>query len=209
MTDPAPSADPAATADPATPAACAPTVASWPQAEVPAAVRRQIALLERAAWPDAVSAKLSHDEALRPVCLALLDGEAVVAALAVLSEDLVHAGERYEASGLSAVVTDPGRRRRGYGSRLVGAALALMTESGTDVGLLTCDRELETFYARAGWTALRGAVLVGGVPADPLPSDGLGKTVMAAFLSERARRNAAAFRRARIALYPGTIDRLW
>ena len=185
------------------------TVARWPQAAVPPAARRQIAALEREAWPDARSGELAHDEALRPVCLALLEGEVVVAALAVLSKPLEHDGERYAASGLSAVVTDPRRRRRGHGTRLVKAGLALMREAGVDLGLLTCDAELVAFYEGAGWTALPGAVLVGGTPAAPLPSDGFAKTVMATFLSDRARRNAAAFRRARIELYPGTIDRLW
>ncbi len=186
-----------------------PIVACWPQAAVPAAVRRQIAVLERGAWPDAASAELAHDEALSPVCLALLADDTVVAALAVLSKRLVHAGERFETSGLSAVVTDGRWRRRGHGTHLVRAAGELMQESGADLGLLTCDPELETFYGRAGWSPLPGAVLVGGTPAAPLPSDGLGKTVMAAFLSDHARRHAAAFRRARIELYPGTIDRLW
>jgi predicted N-acetyltransferase YhbS len=186
-----------------------PTVASWPQAGVPAIVRRQIAALERSAWPGAMTAELAHDEDLRPVCLALLDGDTVVAALAVLSKRIEHGGERYEASGLSAVVTESRRRRRGHGTRLVEAGLAFMAQAGADLSLLTCDRELEAFYGRAGWTALPGAVLVGGTPAEPLPSDSLDKIVMAAFLSDRARRNAGAFRRARIELYPGTIDRLW
>jgi hypothetical protein len=100
-------------------------------------------------------------------------------------------------------------RGRGYGGRIVRAAYETIAASGADLGIFTCDRPLGPFYESAGWTILPGAVLVGGTPDDPFPSDQWDKVTLAAFFSERARRGAGRFAGARIGLYPGTIDRLW
>jgi hypothetical protein len=113
-------------------------------------------------------------------------------------------------AGLSAVVTDEAVRGRGHGTTLVAEARRLLeAEADADLGIFTCDRGLQRFYERAGWEHLPGAVLVGGTPDDPFPSDGLGKVTLAAFFTERARAAAPTFVGARIALYPGRIDRLW
>jgi GNAT superfamily N-acetyltransferase len=186
--------------------------ASYPEAEVPVELRRQVVALQRQAWPSEGEPDLEpwHDPALRPRSLLLLDGDRVVAALDVLSKELAHAGERFAASGLSAVVTDEAVRGRGHGTTLVAEARRLLeAEADADLGIFTCDRGLQRFYERAGWEHLPGAVLVGGTPDDPFPSDGLGKVTLAAFFTERARAAAPTFVGARIALYPGRIDRLW
>jgi aminoglycoside 2'-N-acetyltransferase I len=72
-----------------------------------------------------------------------------------------------------------------------------------------CDAELKGFYGSAGWTHLPGSALVGGTPDDPFPSDALGKVVMAAFFTPKARVAEPTFIGAPIELYPGEIDRLW
>lgn len=179
----------------------------YPEAEVPEPLRRQVLRLRAQAWsPDGAD---FHDPALRPLSMLLvLDGE-VRSALDVLSTTVVHAGSRYEASGLSTVVTDQAHRGAGYGSRLVAAAKTLIGTSGADLGLFTCDRPLQAFYESAGWTALTDAVLVGGTREHPFPSDQFDKVTMAAFFSETAVRNAAQFEHCRIELYPGEIDKLW
>ncbi len=135
----------------------------------------------------------------------------VVSALDVLSKEIVHRGRRYRASGLSAVVTGRAHRGHGYGRQLVAAAREFIADSGADLGLFTCDRPLRGFYESAGWAVLDGAVLIGGTPREPFPSDapGFDKLTLAGFFSQRAQREAASFRNARIALHPGMIDRLW
>jgi GNAT superfamily N-acetyltransferase len=183
-------------------------IVTMPAAELPAGLRDRVRAIEDEAWPRE-GPGTGHDPALRPLSMLMLVDDRVVAALAVLSKPLLHAGELYAASGLSTVVTAAADRRRGYGRRLVEAARERIRSDGADLGIFTCDPPLQGFYERAGWTALDGAVLVGGTPAAPCPSDRLGKVTMAAFFSERAAARAATFEHARIELYPGEIDRLW
>jgi hypothetical protein len=91
----------------------------------------------------------------------------------------------------------------------VRAAYDTIAASGADLGIFTCDRPLGRFYESAGWTIVPGAVLVGGTPAEPFPSDQWDKVTLAAFFSAKAQRGARGFANARVALYPGTIDKLW
>ncbi len=118
----------------------------------------------------------------------LVEDGRVLAALDILSKPIEHAGETYAASGLSTVVTDEALRGRGYGRILVTAAREAIEASGADLGIFTCDRELGPFYESAGWEIVPGAVLVGGTPDDPFPSDQWDKVTLARFFSERAQR---------------------
>lgn len=52
-------------------------------------------------------------------------------------------------------------------------------------------------------------MLVGGTPDAPFPSDQWDKVTLAAFFSEKAQRGAREFVNSMIALYPGSIDKLW
>ena len=187
-------------------------VESYPAQSVPPGLLSQVAALRAEAWPAADDDRGPgpvHDPALRPVSMLLTEADTVVAALDILTKSISHRGQDYLASGLSTVVTCRARRRRGYGRELVSAARALIAVSGADLGIFTCDRPLQACYARAGWEALDGTVLIGGTPDNPLPSDQFDKVTVAAFCSARARRAAASFMHCRIALYPGDIDRLW
>jgi aminoglycoside 2'-N-acetyltransferase I len=140
--------------------------------------------------------------------LVVEDGR-VLAALDILSKSIVHRGETYAASGLSTVVTDHSERRKGYGKRLVEAAREAMRADRADLAIFTCDTPLAPFYESAGFAILEGAVLIGGTPADPLPSDRYDKVTLACFFTPRAKAHREDFVGARIELYPGEIDRLW
>jgi GNAT superfamily N-acetyltransferase len=183
----------------------------FPETDVPLALRRQMVALQDQAWPVPAPSGPApwHDPALSPVSMLLVREGRVLAALDILSKDLEHAGERWVASGLSAVVTDEAARGQGYGGRLVVAARERIATGGADIGLFTCDRALLAFYERAGWEHLPGTSIVGGTPEDPFPSDALGKVVLGGFFSARARARRDAFVGAAIQLYPGDIDRLW
>ncbi|MCP3758092.1 GNAT family N-acetyltransferase [Streptomyces sp. TBY4] len=186
--------------------------------ELPAGLAAQVAELEARAWP---GSSPGHDPELRPRTVLLLDADGRVASsLALLYKPVRLAdGRTYRAAGLSAVVTRDGVRGRGYGSRLVAAARAVLAaDPEVDLALFSCDPELVPFYRAAGFEVLPGTVLVGGTPAEPLATDapGLDKTVLGAFFGEgrtdgegRADRVRAAFTCIRVPLYPGTIDRLW
>ncbi|MGW2400960.1 GNAT family N-acetyltransferase [Kitasatospora sp. NPDC001664] len=183
---------------------------TFPEAQVPAELRSQVWRLQEVAWPSGgADPGTSHDPALAPESLLLVADGRVLAALDLLGKEIDHDGARYLARGLSCVVTDPAERGRGHGGRLVRAALEVVRGSGADLGVFSCDRPLLGFYRAAGWRELAGAVLVGGTPQDPFPTDrpGFDKVVMADLCTGRAR--AASWEHRRIGLHPGTVDRLW
>jgi aminoglycoside 2'-N-acetyltransferase I len=191
-------------------------IISLPEAATPPELRMQVVALQHQAWPPedaaAVSAgTLTHDPALRPLSMLLVDDGRVLVALDILFKELVHADRRYLAGGLSTVVTHPDARGQGHGRHLVAAARKAMAAGDLDLGLFTCDRPLQGFYERAGWHLLPGAVLVGGTRRSPFPSDqpGFDKVTMADCFSAEAQRHQRSFHHARIELYPGEIDKLW
>ncbi|QHC22905.1 GNAT family N-acetyltransferase [Streptomyces sp. GS7] len=191
-------------------------ILSFPEAATPSELRLQVREIQEQAWPSAPGAVAppdapAHDSALRPLSMLLVDDGTVLAALDILSKDIVHAGARFAAGGLSTVVTRRETRGRGHGRRLVAAARETMLARKLDLGLFTCDGPLQAFYESAGWRILPGAVLIGGTPHDPFPSDqaGFEKVTMADFFSSAAREAEASFHESRIELYPGEIDKLW
>jgi aminoglycoside 2'-N-acetyltransferase I len=139
----------------------------------------------------------------------LIDDGHVLAALDILSKEITHEGLHFSAGGLSTVVTDQFHRGKGYGRRLVEAGRRFIAEGGADLGIFTCDRNLQAFYERAGWTHLPGTVLIGGTPDAPFPSDQFDKVAMASFFSTHGKASAESFIGRRVELYPGQVDKLW
>ncbi|MEV6026039.1 GNAT family N-acetyltransferase [Streptomyces sp. NPDC052036] len=191
-------------------------ILSFPEEATPVELRTQVRDLQEEAWPSAEGTVASdgaptHDPLLRPWSMLLVDQGTVLAALDILSKEISHAGARYTAGGLSTVVTRKDSRGLGHGRCLVAAARETMITRRLDLGLFTCDRPLRTFYERAGWQVLPGAVLIGGTPQDPFPSDrpGFDKVTLGDFFSVRARQDRISFHDSRIGLYPGEIDKLW
>jgi aminoglycoside 2'-N-acetyltransferase I len=188
-------------------------IVAYAEAEVPRELRLQVISLQRQAWPPEPGEPPDpapwHDPALRPRSVLLVEEGRVLAALDILSKDIVHAGESFFASGLSAVVTDRELRGRGYGGKLAAASRKMIEASGADLGIFTCDRHLRMFYERAGWQHLPGTVLIGGTREQPFASDQFDKVTMASFFSARARAVKQAFLGVRIELYSGGIDKLW
>ena len=186
---------------------------AFAQREVPTHLAAQSLAMQEQAWPatpgDQAAMAGGHDMALDPVWVLLVEDGTVVASLVILSKQITHRGESFQASGLSSVVTDRTRRGQGHGTRLATAGRVLVRARGADLGIFTCDRPLAGFYEHAGWRVLPGTVLVGGTSDAPLPSDQFDKVTMACLFTDHARRRAGTFEHARIELYPGTIDRLW
>lgn len=191
-------------------------ILSFPEESTPPKLRVQVLEIQHQAWPPEKGRPVpdeapTHDPALRPLSMLLVEDGTVLSALDILSKEIVHAGRRYAVGGLSTVVTRQDTRGHGYGRRLVAAAREAMPAQDLDLGLFTCDQPLQTFYESAGWQLLPGAVLIGGTPQAPFPSDqpGFGKVTMADFFSAAGRQGRDAFAHARIELYPGGIDKLW
>ncbi|MFF4181962.1 GNAT family N-acetyltransferase [Streptomyces sp. NPDC001691] len=187
-------------------------ILTYPEAKTPAPLRAQVLALQDEAWPpDVPSSGPSHDPALDPLSMLLVEDGVVLAALDILRKDIEHAGHRLRAGGLSTVVTRRSARGRGHGHRLVSAAREAMPGYGIDLGLFTCDRPLAGFYEAAGWRRLPDTVLVGGTPQDPFPSDapGFDKVTLAAFFTPKSHTAHPTLQSARIPLHPGPIDKLW
>ncbi|MFD3330946.1 GNAT family N-acetyltransferase [Streptomyces sp. NPDC058701] len=190
-------------------------ILSFPEEATPSELRVQVLEIQHQAWPsdgDGPSrSALTHDPELRPLSMLLVDGGSVLAALDILSKEIVHAGQRYAAGGVSTVVTRREARGFGHGRRLAAAARKTMIARNLDLGLFTCDRPLQAFYESAGWHLLPGTVLIGGTPQAPFPSDqpGFDKVTMADFFSAASRHAQASFQHTRIELYPGENDKLW
>ncbi|GGU84355.1 hypothetical protein GCM10010211_57890 [Streptomyces albospinus] len=191
-------------------------ILSFPEEATPSELRVQVREIQEQAWPSPPGSVVppdapAHDPVLRPLSMLLVDDGTVLAALDILTKEIVHAGGRFAVGGLSTVVTRRETRGRGHGRRLVAAARETMIARKLDLGLYTCDGPLQAFYESAGWRLLPGAVLVGGTPQNPFPSDqpGFDKVTMADFFSSVARQAEASFRDSRIELYPGEIDKLW
>jgi GNAT superfamily N-acetyltransferase len=185
-------------------------LAAYAESAVPEPLRHQIHALQNEAWPSD-GLELVHDAALRPLSMVLVDDGVVLAALDILRKPLTHAGNTFQAGGLSTVVTRADVRGRGYGHRLVVAARARMISEHLDLGIFTCDRPLQRFYEAAGWQTLPGTTLIGGTPEEPFPSDqpGFDKITLATFFTPAAAEAAPTFNKTRIPLYPGHIDKLW
>jgi aminoglycoside 2'-N-acetyltransferase I len=187
--------------------------------ELPVSLRAAVRVMVDEAWPDPIhetdagqdDRRLLHDPALRPWWMLLVEDGVAVASLAILRKPILHADRPYLAGGLSAVVTRASHRGEGRGHRLVVAARERMAGQGFDLGIFTCDRTLQRFYEGAGWRQLPGTVVEGGTVDEPFPSDrpGFDKVTMADFFSAAARARQDDFVGTRVALHPGTIDKLW
>ena len=97
------------------------------KAATPADLRAQVVQLQEQAWPSEPGSEPcadapTHDQALRPLSMVLVDEGTVLAALDILFKEIVHGGRRFAAGGLSTVVTNERARGRGYGGQLVSAA---------------------------------------------------------------------------------------
>ena len=122
-------------------------IVSSPEADTLPELRAQVLNLHRQAWPSDKPLALgpTHDPALQPFSMLLVDDGRVLAALDILSKEISHRGRRYSASGLSTVVTDEELRGKGYGRQLVETAYRAIEKSGVDLGIFTCDRPLQGF----------------------------------------------------------------
>ena len=70
-------------------------VLTFDEAAAPAELRAQVVALQRTVAPGITRdiTRVTHDQSLQPVTVALVDDGRVVASLDVLSKELVHAGE--------------------------------------------------------------------------------------------------------------------
>ncbi|MDP2327521.1 MAG: GNAT family N-acetyltransferase [Dehalococcoidia bacterium] len=174
------------------------TVLTCPQDDLPLHLKRQALEVLAAAFPGgrSVEERLNrrlHDPRTNPVCMLLVEGEQVLAYLAILSTTIEHAGRTYRVSGLSAVSTHPHHLRQGHAARLVTSAREWIEASDADLGVFTCDPPLISLYQACGWAHMPATVVVGGTRAQPFRADTLGKATLMGFFSPAAQAHRSDF----------------
>lgn len=118
------------------------------------------------------------------VSFALVEGDALYSHASVAFRTVECNGEIYASGGLSAVLTYPWFRGRGYGRQVVAAANAEIDASAMDVAILWTDEPKIPFYTHLGWEHMPAANTVKGDRAQPEHHEGV---VMMRFVSVRGK----------------------
>jgi GNAT superfamily N-acetyltransferase len=174
-------------------------VAIYREGDFPPELECQAVSFVRIAWPFAFAGEDRYETHLWPgwntAHVVVAERGVLISYAAVIETTVECAGERYRTLGLSSVFTYPQFRREGYGGRVLEAATRYIGASGADVAMLWCDRALERFYARRGWSATRGSATLVGDRDAPTREDHGGHLVtrMMLFVSDRGRAARSAF----------------
>jgi aminoglycoside 2'-N-acetyltransferase I len=163
----------------------------YPQVNCPRDVRTQIVQLLRAEWPNTFRKDElgwpTESSELSPLSIVIIANGRVISHAAVLRKTIKHCGTNYLAFGLSCVVTQRSSRGKGFGRRIIEYATKYMKQENADLGVFTCDSNLEPFYTLKGWEIAPFSPLVGGTIEKPFPSDKLGKVTIVQLFSARAK----------------------
>ncbi|HYI14378.1 MAG TPA: GNAT family N-acetyltransferase [Thermomicrobiales bacterium] len=142
-----------------------------------------------------------HDPALNGRSFMLFDDGRLASYAGVLTTTIHVDGERFTASGLSCVATDPDHLRQGFASRVIAAATRYIESSGVDVGIFTSAPALAHLYGAAGdWQVAPDVVLIGSRDPNALTSTSLGVVVLMRLFSQHALANFNSLRRGTINL---------
>ena|GEM_PF-306461 len=183
----------------------------------PAPLKREMALLQRRAYPDADQTldelppptaltiddevPRVHDAALDAISFYSRVGSTMISYAGVVRKTISHDGQQFAVAGLSCVMTDKDYWGRGFGSQTVVAATRWIEHSDTDFGIFTCDPPLAPFYERAGsWPVVPDVVLIGSAEEGALCSADLGKAVLMRLFSQKARSSEKRLRNTTINL---------
>jgi GNAT superfamily N-acetyltransferase len=134
---------------------------------------------------------------VRPVHIAVTNGNTLIAYATVVWKTLELNGEIYSCGGLANVMTFPHFRKQGYGRQIVKAATKIIQEAANvDIGMLWTAAQNAGFYAHAGWEALPEMVTLMGDTNNPQVYDDEGAMML--FLSAKGKRGRAAFEHGRV-----------
>lgn len=160
--------------------------------ELPAHYSQQIRDFIRILWYDGYVHDVHEPlfpDIWHPHVFALVDGPALFSAATVVWKMIEHAGQQYKTYGLSAVMTYPAFRKKGYGRCVVDAATdAIRTAGDADIAILWTQPTNHDFYALSGWEHPAAITTLVGEPPQPFPA-----YLMMLFVSERARQFRADF----------------
>jgi GNAT superfamily N-acetyltransferase len=170
-----------------------PTLSRFTNSNLPDHFAHQIRDFIRIHWFDAfqydVHAPAVSDD-WSPVYFVLAEDPALFSHAAAVTRSVECNGQTYSCGGLSAVLTYPAFRNRGYATQVVQAATEYLSSSLFDVALLWTSPENEHFYGRFGWEHRPTIRTFFGSPTSPEFYDAF---VMIRWLSDRATKNEPDF----------------
>ncbi len=174
---------------------------TYTNATIPKGYAQQILDFVRIHWYDIYKDSLTPAAGspnLDPVFHVLVEEEALYSSATVVRKRIEHAGESFMCYGLSAVMTYPYWRKRGYGRQVVDAATAsIRAAPDADIAWLQTEPKLEGFYNQAGWTHLPKLHTLSGDPAQPQDE---GSFAMMLFVSDLGVRHRPDFEAAQLYL---------
>ena len=129
-------------------------------------------------------------EDLKPVYFVMTDEPALFSHAAAVTRSVECNGQTYSCGGLSAVLTYPAFRKRGYASQTVQAATGYLETASLDLALLWTDPDKEHFYSRFGWEHPPSIRILTGSQESPEVYDAF---TMIHFLSNRSRQQRTDF----------------
>ena len=170
-----------------------PSLSRFTNNDLPDHFAHQIRDFIRIHWYDAfqydIHALTISDE-LAPVYFVVAEEPALFSHAAAVTRSVECNGQTYSCGGLSAVLTYPAFRKRGYASQVVQAATEHLNTGSFDVALLWTTPERERFYGRFGWEHHPAIRTLKGSQASPEVYDDF---AMIRFLSERAKKHQVDF----------------
>lgn len=177
---------------------------TFTNADLPEAYAHQIRDFVRIYWFDVYKFSsqepVSPDE-LSPIYHVMVDGQALYSSVTIVRRLIRHEGVEYMCYGLSAVLTYPYFRKRGYASQLVQAATDRIRQSpDADIAWLQTGPDLGGFYGRFGWEHMPQLKILSGDPNEPkVEPDGF---FMLLFVSDKAKANRHILENAPLYLGP-------
>lgn len=131
----------------------------------------------------------------KPVRFVLLENEAVVSHVGVITREVTVNGTRFRLAGLGGIFTRTGYRKRGFGSRIIRAAMEYVNKNEYDVAVLFCMPENRLFYEKLGFQVLPNQLILVGKDrksAKSLPKEEL---CMIYYLSEKSKHYKQLFKK--------------
>ncbi len=138
--------------------------------DLPDHFAHQIRDFIRIHWFDAFQYDLrapAVSDDLAPVYFVVAEEHALFSHAAVVTRSVECNGQTYSCGGLSAVLTYPAFRKRGYATQVVQAASDHLGSASFDMALLWTSPDKELFYSRFGWEHRPAMRTFVGSPASP------------------------------------------
>ncbi len=173
------------------------TFVQYSDEALPAALKWQVLSFLRIVFPEGFVGENRYRDGItqpkyRPYHLLYVANDLVVSHVEIVQRQIEHQGTMYTAYAPTGVLTFPTFRREGWAGKLVRKATERIAATDADLGLICCAPENVDFYRKAsGWELVPDArILAGETRGD---AEYTGQSLVAAFLTEKARRNRETF----------------